>query len=285
MNNILIPLDMSSLPRGALLYSLHLMRGRECNFYFVPVSFNQSLFNSRPFNNSKFECIQFALNREVIALQKKIKNSFPEEHYKFFLLDSLKSFQKKVGQIMLTILTNELKNMNMSMLYKQLLSKVKTPWLFVSKKTKFTIPKKVLLKIEPDVEINQAILTPLKTLYGNQSFFLEIQKINSDSDNLEDTRRDELKLKELFDIYHPVIKLVNRENGAISKALYNRQKYDLEILPQNEESLKLKMSESDFFKSLSSLEVPILIIPETEKNYQINLRRSQKNKKPTLFHR
>lgn len=281
MNNILIPLDISSLPRGAVLYSLQLMRGRETNIFFLPVPLKQTCTDLHAFNDSEWDCAHFALRQEVSALQKKIENSFPEENWNLRLQNSVEGFREKGKKIDLIIFSTEIKTGSLLLLYQQLLYNIRAPWLFIPTGIKFTIPRKILLKIEPGEDVKETTLVPLKNFYGNHSFFVEIKKMYSGPVSLERERRDEVKLRNLFDIYHPSIRLINDKNLPVFNDREG-QNFDLELLPQNMRSLRRKISNSDFTSGLSGLEIPLLIIPESENEYKLNFRSTRRNKKRTL---
>jgi hypothetical protein len=259
------------------------MKGRECNVYFVPFKLNENASMLGTLNHSQIECAHFAIQQEITALQKRVENSFPGEDFQLILLDSLKDFRDK-KKFTLIILAKDLKELDMSLLYEKLLTTLNSPLLFIPEETKFSIPGRILLTVESNVDIKQLNLSPLKNLYGNLGFYLEIHKFYSAPCDPEKEKRDMARLKELFDIYHPVVKIIDQKRTALLDSQDLGQKYDLQIVPLKKESLEKKMYNMNFSCSLLNQKVPLLIIPETEKDYQLEFKRSRQSRKRTLYH-
>ncbi|WP_029038745.1 hypothetical protein [Salinimicrobium xinjiangense] len=283
MKNILIPSDFSASSRNAVLYGLHLMKGRDCNFYLKGIgSCLNSADSSLSPNPEKEECIIFATKHEAKDLEKKVKKFFPEEKFHFYALNSYADVSLVEKQLSLIIVSNNVNNFDTVGLNKSL-PKLDAPLLLIPPKGLFIPPKKVLLLLAPNIEANPAILNPLKRFYGNHNFSLEIHKISAGDLKDEISKRMADKLFGIFDSYRPVVKFFSFNEYQRNKEAERQQKFDVELLPVSNYNMERKLSDDSYLKSLSGLEVPLLIIPGFEKNYPVNYNRSRKNRKTTFL--
>lgn len=281
MYHVLIASDFSARSRSAVLYSLHLMSGRICTFYFYFLpSLKQSPGSGKADPSEKLNCINFTIHQEVNNLRKKVDQFFPGEKFSFRVLEELagiKEIKDRVSAVVLSDLQDKYTAFN---LLSKLILITTAPLLFIPEGTRFSVPRKVLLQMNSQVEIRNNLLAPLKMLYGNHCFSLEIHKHYSTSSKIENRLSDDKILKELFGIYHPVIKTIPERENRIAEYHPDLQKFDLRLIPIAIENLKNERT-SNMFANLQDHEVPVLIFPGTEKKESGNFERFRKNKNKT----
>lgn len=282
MNNILISSDMSSLPRSGLLYALHLMKGRKTNFYFETISAKQRLFERPDYDESQLNCLQFAIKQELNHLQKKIRNFFPAEDYKLHILNSPEDLRRIKAQFSLAILEAGNKALNNLAALAKLYAGLKMPFLALPDIAQPRLPKNLLLIAEPGVRVSTATLAPVKKIFGNFSFSLEIHKIYPGKVNAQQAKIDSFRLKELLNIYHPAVKAFSEQEYRFS-SLQDAQNFDLRLLPQDEHSLQRKMNNPAFANFLSSTKVPVLISPKPENEVVPAFKRTRNTTKSSFL--
>lgn len=283
MNNILIPSEVASLPRSGLHYALHLMSGRKACFYLETLSLKQKSQDRQLYNQNQINSVENIVKREIKSLQKKINAFFPNENYVLRVLSSPEDLEENINQFSLTILNTKFKTFNDFFSIHGRLKILKIPFLVIPDEIYFTIPKKLLLIIEPGVKIKPSTLTPLKRIYGNHNFSLEIHKIYSGDMNVIQTTADKSKLQELFNIYHPVVRVFS---GREYKSYYEdkgQENFDLQVLPHDPQVMARKMSNMGFSGFLSNLKTPTLIIPEIGNALVPEFERSRKRRNPSFL--
>lgn len=275
MNNILISSDVSSLPRSGLLYALHLMRGRKTHFYFETFSMKQRLACGPSYNKSHLYCLEFVIKQELDAIQKKIRSFFPAEDYNLHILNTPEDVEKRKGHFSMAILDSRDRSiMNLRALVK-LYAELKMPFLALPNNTKPRLPKKLLLIAEPGITVSSTTLAPVRNIFGNFSFSLEIHKLYSREVNAQQAKTDSFRLKELLHIYHPTVKVFSQREYYNSEKK-DDQKVDLRLLPQNVPGLKRKIDSLDFLSFISNPKIPFLIFPKSENDYVTPLKRIRK---------
>jgi len=275
MNNILISSDVLSLPRSGLLYALHLMRGRKTHFYFETFSMKQRLASGPSYNESQLNCLEFVIKQELDAIQKKIRSFFPAEDYNLHLLNSPEDLEKRKAHFSLAILDAKDRSLKNLQALVKLYAELKMPFLALPDITKPRLPKKLLLIAEPGIPVSSTTLAPVRKIFGNFSFSLEIHKLYLGDVNAQQAKIDSFRLKELLHIYHPIVKVFSQQEYYNSD-IKDEQKVDLQLLPQNVPGLKRKTDSLDFLSFISNPKIPFLIIPKPENEYVTPLKRIRK---------
>ncbi|WP_423819416.1 hypothetical protein V5739_01715 [Salinimicrobium sp. TIG7-5_MAKvit] len=279
MNNILISSDVSSLPRSGLLYALHLMRGRKTHFYFETFSIKQRLACGPSYNESQLNCLEFVIKHELDAIQKKIRSFFPAEDYELHILKSPEDLYKRKEKFSWAILNTRNRALSHLTALTKLYTGLKMPFLALPDIAKPRLPKKLLLIAEPGVQVSLASLAPVKKIFGNFSFSLEIHKIYPGKVNAQQAKIDSFRLKEVLNIYHPAVKVFSQQEYHFSN-LQDAQNFDLRLLPQDEHSLQMKMNNPAFVNFLSNPKAPTLISPKPEIDFVPAFKRNRNTTKP-----
>ncbi|WP_324721068.1 hypothetical protein [Salinimicrobium sp. HB62] len=266
MKNIVISTDFSSSYTSTILYALKLMRGQKCNFWIL----NQSPINPYKHLSSeemmKMECIHFEGLQRIQKLQKNLVHKFPEEDFNFRLL-SIDKLQEQSWDISLAITTTAiLKKWNWKMLV-ELATKRSFPLLLVPRDLEFRSPRKVLMSLDPNLEIKLASLDPFIKIFGNYTMDLEIFRILSDKINPALEARDEFELTQKFEAYHPKIrKIFSRHGERILKGNSLQKQIDLHIVPVVQNASNARFDSTDLYSSIAGSSIPVMLIKGSEKN-------------------
>ena len=263
MKNVIIPADFSSSYANTVLYALKLMQGKECNFVILPLPVMSSLEKAH-LEEGKYESIRNEFYQRLQKLQKNILQFFPDENYSIKVYSEAEL--EEVKHVSLVITTNNILQGSHSQTILKLIKSTGSPLLFIPADRRFSVPKKLFFSLENNLEVRQTTLKPVKEIFGNCSFDLEILKIYSEAANPALEARDEFELSNLFDAYHPKIKKIHsRQTEGVLKMTLENDKVDLNVIPLSPIGYQRVLKSPQVKTGIRNTSIPLIIIHSAEK--------------------
>ncbi|MCC8358990.1 adenine nucleotide alpha hydrolase family protein [Salinimicrobium sediminilitoris] len=283
MKNVIIPMDFSSSSTRVILYALGLMREEECTFFML------NLPEAAAYSSTKFEdkewinCIQNEAVQRLQKLQREITKVYPSKKIKIQLLFPGKVLEEQVDPDSLIIGSTAVLKKTLQLPY-DFFRNLKSPLLFIPKEQKFSLPKKILITLEPHVEIRQATLTPFKKLFGNHDLNVEIIKMYSGKIDHSLVARDEYELNQLFEVYHPKVgTLITGHVASYLGRTMQKDNYDLHIVPLSQSIFPAGPTTSQITNAIADSKIPVMILQGTPQEQQIPLRSPGRTRNKTAI--
>ena len=283
MKNIIIYTDFSTSYCKTILYAFKLLRGQNCNFLILNLPREESFGALNPHEKAKKECLYFNTLERLHQLQKKINHYFPEENFNLQSL-SLHDFREQSHNISLIIAGSSMLVKWKGKILLDIFRRNLIPLLVIPDDLNFNYPKKVLVSLEPNLDIKQGALAPFKKFFGHYKMDLELFKIYADRNNPALEARDEFELTQLYDAYHPKVrKTYTRQIEGALKMNLKKEKIDFHIVPLTRTTGNSILYSSGFQKSISRSYVPLMIIRGSEVQEPFHFTRSSRTRTKTAF--
>ena len=283
MKNIVISTDFSTSYSNTILYALKMMRGQKCNFLILNLPPQEPSRTQGQHEKAKIECLYFESLQRLQKLQKDINRYFPEEDFNLRAL-TLEELREQVSNISLIMAgTPILRDWRGKMLL-DLFRKNTFPLLLIPPELGFTLPRNVLMSLEPNLEIKKATLTPFTKFFGNYKLDLELCIMYANRKNPALEARDEFELAQQFDAYHPKIrKIYTLQIDGVLKMNLEKEHIDFHIIPVTKTTGSSELNSTGFQSSLAGSSVPLMMIHGSEKNELMHFTRSARTRTKTAY--
>ena len=284
MKNIVISTDFSTSYTSTILYALKLMKGQKCTFWILNLPPQDPLGNLTPIDKARMECIYFEGLQRIQKLQKNLDHYFPEEDFYFRILSQKKLQEQSLHFSLMIASTTLIPDWRGKMLI-NLFRKNFFPLLLIPPDLKFKVPQKVLMSLEPNLEIKQTTLAPFIKFFGNYYFKLELHKIYSDGKNPALEARDEFELSQLFEAYHPKIRKIHTQQiEVLLKKNPEQKQIGLHIFPVVKKATSnCAISSAGLQNGLANSCIPVMLINGSAKHQPVHFTRSSRAKNKNAF--
>lgn len=276
-------MDFSSSSIQMIVYTLKLLREDEYNFFLLNLPEAADTHSLEFQNKERMDCIHYEAHQKLQKFRKGVVQIFPDKKVQIQFLSSVNILKQQLDPVSLITASTGLLGKYQGQLLNRLFRATGSPLIFQPENKKFCLPKRILITLEPHVEIREVTLTPFKNLFGNHDLIVEIQRLYRGELSPGHIEKDEIELKHKFEICHPkIVNLQTKQIGDQLRRMMRQEHFDLHIMPISQTTLIDRMVSSQLKKGIVNSKIPVMILQGTQKEQSIFTRHGRKKIKTSI---